>query len=130
MIYISCVNHLEKNVSILFLATKEAYVRNMAEWQLKCISDFIFNFISEHEEWLEFQQEIISFLRERGPDLVNLHWHVRNTQYAGGAVGGVSTGLGIAALSTLWFPPLSLGLGLAAAGVGAAGGVMKLGNTL
>ena len=72
--------------SIIFVsAVKEAYAKQMAQWQLQCIDDFIVVNNKQHNKLLVHQQDLIHFLQEHKKNLID-----RSTNYAGGAVVGVA----------------------------------------
>ena len=109
-------------------AVKETYMKKMMAWELCCIEIHIQCFQNLHKEWLAHQKKVIEFMKENQTKLVNQRWHVRNTMFTGTTLGFVSTGLAVATVGTLWFPPVSLGLGIASGAVGGVGAVMNLGK--
>ena len=97
---------------------------------MQCIKNYLQDYKDAHKKWLEHQQETIIFMKENGDCLANLRWHVRNTNFAGSTAGFVSTAFGIAALATMWFPPISLGLGITSCAVGLSGFIMNIGKIM
>ena len=109
---------------------KKAYVKTMVMWKMHLIETYIKQCEETQTKWVLNIKEAHDYICEQSDALEQLRGHVKKTVIAGSSAGLIGTGFTIAALATLVFPPVSLGLSVTGAAIGIGGAVANIGKLM